>query len=124
MPSRRTAILGALATGFASAAKAQTSPAGTAGGNAGSQTVLQLQRRSIEVNGKPASVFGIRQPDGTFGIATDVGTPFRVRVENQIDEPSLIHWHGLTPPAHCRWARNLPAPTPDLPAMGGATAPQ
>jgi FtsP/CotA-like multicopper oxidase with cupredoxin domain len=90
--------MGALATGFASAAKAQTSPAGTAGGNTGSQTVLQLQRRSIEVNGKPASVFGIRQPDGTFGIATDVGRPFRVRVENQIDEPSLIHWHGLTPP--------------------------
>lgn len=98
MPSRRTVIMGALATGFASAAKAQTSPAGTAGGSTGSQTVLQLQRRSIEVNGKPASVFGIRQPDGTFGIVTDVGKPFRVRVENQIDEPSLIHWHGLTPP--------------------------
>ncbi|MGH6813098.1 MAG: multicopper oxidase family protein, partial [Methylocella sp.] len=24
--------------------------------------------------------------------------PFRVRVENHIEEPSLIHWHGLTPP--------------------------
>ena len=40
----------------------------------------------------------IRQPDGTFGITTDVGKPFRVRVENHIEEPSLIHWHGLTPP--------------------------
>ena len=27
-----------------------------------------------------------------------VNTPFRVRVENHIDEPSLLHWHGLTPP--------------------------
>jgi FtsP/CotA-like multicopper oxidase with cupredoxin domain len=27
-----------------------------------------------------------------------VGEPFRVRVENGIGEPSLIHWHGLTPP--------------------------
>ena len=61
-------------------------------------TVLRLQRRTIEVNGKPAAVFGIRQPDGTFGLVTEVGKPFRVRVENQIDEPSLIHWHGLTPP--------------------------
>jgi FtsP/CotA-like multicopper oxidase with cupredoxin domain len=29
---------------------------------------------------------------------TDVGKPFRVLVENHIEEPSLIHWHGLTPP--------------------------
>jgi len=61
-------------------------------------TMLRLARRSIDVNGKPASVLGIRQPDGTFGITTDVGTPFRVRVENGIDEPSLIHWHGMAPP--------------------------
>jgi hypothetical protein len=33
-----------------------------------------LQRRSIEVNGTPASVFGIRQPNGTFGIRTDCGS--------------------------------------------------
>ena len=62
------------------------------------RTILQLQRRNFVVNGGPASVYGIRQPDGTFGITTGVGKPFRVRVENGIDEPSLIHWHGLTPP--------------------------
>jgi FtsP/CotA-like multicopper oxidase with cupredoxin domain len=52
-----------------------------------------------------------------------VGSPFRVRVENRIDEPSLIHWHGLTPPwqqdgvpaspaAHTAWGQRrlrLPA---------------
>jgi FtsP/CotA-like multicopper oxidase with cupredoxin domain len=61
-------------------------------------TILQLQRRNIEVNGKSASVYGIRQPNGTFGITTSVGERFRVRVENQIDASSLIHWHGLAPP--------------------------
>jgi len=61
-------------------------------------TVLRIERRSIEVNGKPASVLGVRQPDGTFGIRTEVGERFRVRLENRIEEPSLIHWHGLTPP--------------------------
>jgi FtsP/CotA-like multicopper oxidase with cupredoxin domain len=61
-------------------------------------TTLRLERRDIEVNGKAASVYGIRQPNGTFGVTTDVGKPFRVRVENGIGEPSLIHWHGLTPP--------------------------
>jgi FtsP/CotA-like multicopper oxidase with cupredoxin domain len=61
-------------------------------------TILKLQRRDIEVNGKPASVFGIRQPDGAYGLITEVGKSFRVRVENNIDQPSLVHWHGLAPP--------------------------
>jgi FtsP/CotA-like multicopper oxidase with cupredoxin domain len=61
-------------------------------------TVLRIERRSIEVNGRPASVLGVRQPDGTLGIRTEVGKRFRVRLENKIEEPSLIHWHGLTPP--------------------------
>jgi FtsP/CotA-like multicopper oxidase with cupredoxin domain len=60
--------------------------------------VLRIERRDIEVNGKIASMLRIRQPDGTIGITTEVGKPFRVRVENHIEEPSLIHWHGLTPP--------------------------
>ena len=98
MPSRRAAMIGALAAGFVPAARAKTPPAGSPGTSPAPRTILQLQRRSIEVNGKAASVFGIRQPDGTFGITTTVGEPFHVRVENKIDEPSLIHWHGLTPP--------------------------
>ena len=65
---------------------------------AAAPTILRLERRDIEVNGKTASVYGIRQPNGTFGITTEVGKPFRVRVENGIGEPSLIHWRGPTPP--------------------------
>ncbi len=91
MLSRRAILAGGAAALAASplAARAQTSPP---------PTILRLQRRDIEVNGRTASVFGIRQQDGTFGLTTDVGKPFRVRVENGIAEPSLIHWHGLTPP--------------------------
>jgi FtsP/CotA-like multicopper oxidase with cupredoxin domain len=101
MLSRRAVIMSAVAApaGFRRIELAQNPPpAAVPEGSAVPRTVLQLQRRNIEVNGKPASVFGIRRPDGTFGITTDVGKPFRVRVENGIDEPSLIHWHGLTPP--------------------------
>jgi FtsP/CotA-like multicopper oxidase with cupredoxin domain len=90
MLSRRNFLVASMAVGVASRVRAQTSDA--------APTVLRLERRDIEVNGKSASVFCIRQPDGTFGIITDVGKPFRVRVENHIGEPSLIHWHGLTPP--------------------------
>jgi FtsP/CotA-like multicopper oxidase with cupredoxin domain len=99
-------------------AEAQNPPAGGSGGDAVTRTIFRLQRRTIEVNGKPASVYGIRQPDGTFGLTTDVGKPFRVRVENQIDEPSLIHWHGLTPP----WQQDgVPGVSgPPIPAGGSA----
>jgi FtsP/CotA-like multicopper oxidase with cupredoxin domain len=88
--SRRGFLAASIVVGVASRVRAQTGDA--------APTVLRLERRDIEVNGKSASVFCIRQPDGTFGITTDVSKPFRVRVENHIDEPSLIHWHGLTPP--------------------------
>jgi len=98
MLSRRSAMLSALACVTASHRSwAQPAPA-SAGEEAGPVTVLRVQRRSIEVNGKPASVLGIRQPDGTPGLTTDVGKQFRVRVENELDVPTLIHWHGLTPP--------------------------
>src|SRR5262245_49664491 len=91
MLSRRAFVLSAVAASTAATfARAQTGSA--------PPTVLRLERRTIEVNGKAASVFGIRRGDGTFGIRTQVGRPFRVRVQNMIDEPSLIHWHGLTPP--------------------------
>ena len=100
MLSRRAVIMGGLAASASlrPIALAQNPPAGGPDVNTPPRTLLQLQRRNIVVNGKPASVYGIRQPDGTSGITTDVGKSFRVRVENKIDEPSLIHWHGLTPP--------------------------
>lgn len=90
MLSRRAFVAGSIAVGVASRVRGQTGDA--------APTVLRLEHLDIEVNGKSASVFCIRQPGGTFGITTDAGKPFRVRVENHIEEPSLIHWHGLTPP--------------------------
>ena len=110
LPSRRSILLsGLVAAAFGPRSSgAQTEPA----------TVLQLQRRSIEVAGKTASVFAIRQPDGTDGITTEVGKVFRVRVDNQIGEPSLVHWHGLAPP----WQQDgVPGISgPPIPAGGSA----
>jgi FtsP/CotA-like multicopper oxidase with cupredoxin domain len=99
MLSRRTFFLSAVAASAAATlARAQTVPRANGDPSSSPQTVLRLERRTIEVNGKLASVFGITQPDGTFGIRTRSGARFNVRVENRINEPSLIHWHGLTPP--------------------------
>jgi len=93
--SRRAFLVSAAAASTALPQLARSQTGSVAGG---APTLLRLQRRTIEVNGKAASVYGIRQPDGPFGIRTQVGKRFRVRVENNIGEPSLIHWHGLTPP--------------------------
>ena len=91
MPSRRSLLLGALT------AMSVTPPAAFAQQKPPPVT-LRVARRTIEVNGRSASVIGIRQPNGTFGLTTAVGQPFRVTLRNDLDEPTLIHWHGLTPP--------------------------
>ncbi|WP_011583190.1 MULTISPECIES: multicopper oxidase family protein [Chelativorans] len=59
---------------------------------------LAIASRTIEVNGRAARVFGLLQPDGKQGIELDAGSSFDVELTNEIDEPTMIHWHGLTPP--------------------------
>ncbi len=61
-------------------------------------SVIRAQSRTIEVNGRAASVLGLLQPDGSHGITLEAGQDFTVRLENALDAPTLIHWHGLTPP--------------------------
>lgn len=61
-------------------------------------TPLAIRRRVIEVNREPASVFAIVRPDGKPGIALEPGERFRVTLENRAGLPTLIHWHGQTPP--------------------------
>ncbi len=65
---------------------------------AASPVTLTAGTRTLEVNGRAASVFGITQPDGTHGLVTEVGTPFRVTLRNDAGTETLIHWHGLIPP--------------------------
>ena len=62
------------------------------------QVVLRVERRVIEISNRPASVFGILQPDGTQGLTLDPGTRFAADLENRTGESTLIHWHGQTPP--------------------------
>lgn len=61
-------------------------------------TILRIGKRTLDVNGKPATVFGILGRNGVPGLVTDADR-FRVRLENRAGEATLIHWHGQTPPA-------------------------
>jgi FtsP/CotA-like multicopper oxidase with cupredoxin domain len=61
-------------------------------------TRLAIGRRMIEVNGRSASVFGIRQPDGTPGITLGPDDLFRVDLVNDAGEDLIVHWHGQKAP--------------------------
>lgn len=60
--------------------------------------VITAAKRVIEVKGKAANVFGLNQADGRSGLVMNAGENFRVQLKNLIGEPTVIHWHGLTPP--------------------------
>lgn len=83
----RRAILGGIA------ATAMARPA-----LASAKTVLRVESRVLEVNGKPAKVWSIVNTQGGIGHSLAVNESFSVRLENAIDQETLVHWHGLTPP--------------------------
>jgi FtsP/CotA-like multicopper oxidase with cupredoxin domain len=93
--NRRTFLKGTAA----GAAALSFSPSLTLSALAGAQPrVLSIVRRTIEVNGRAASVFGLQQPDGKPGARFRAGETFDVTLRNQTTEPTIVHWHGLTPP--------------------------
>ena len=65
---------------------------------AGGQKTLRLQSRVVEVGGKAATRYGVSQPSGDWGLTLDEGETFDVRLENNLDVLSGLHWHGLNPP--------------------------
>jgi len=59
---------------------------------------LEAAMRTLEINGKSASVMGLRQPGGDQGLSLRVNQPFDVTLQNNLAVPTAIHWHGLHPP--------------------------
>ncbi|MDE2006437.1 MAG: multicopper oxidase domain-containing protein, partial [Rhodospirillales bacterium] len=86
--SRRAVLAGGAAFGLA------PMPAGAAP----AAIPLTVSRRSLEVNGKPASVFAIERPGGAPGVVLEPGERFAADLRNRCGEETIIHWHGQTPP--------------------------
>ncbi|MBS1165864.1 MAG: copA 1 [Proteobacteria bacterium] len=59
---------------------------------------LTLASRTLDVNGRAATVYSLTGPDGKPGLSFDAGTDFDVALANTLGEDTIIHWHGLTPP--------------------------
>ena len=62
------------------------------------QTQLTVDTRVIEVKGKAAKVFSLDAAGGKQGFNFDAGQSLRLRLTNRLSEPTLVHWHGQTPP--------------------------
>jgi FtsP/CotA-like multicopper oxidase with cupredoxin domain len=95
-----TSAVGATAALAGAAAWGASSLPATGSGNSGGvRRRLLVETRSIEVNGRAATMFGLRQPDGTRGLLLDPGERFLVDLDNGQSEPTIVHWHGQSPPS-------------------------
>ncbi len=59
---------------------------------------LTIASRVLDVKGKAAKVFGIFDANGRPGINMVSNGFFAANLTNQLNEETLVHWHGLTPP--------------------------
>lgn len=103
-----TLMTGAVAVGAGSFIRPTAGLAQTPEG--ATPTSLSIVSRSIEVKGKDARVFGLLQPDGTHGLRLQAGSQFDVQLANELDDPTIIHWHGLTPPWNLDGVADNPLP--------------
>ena len=59
---------------------------------------LRVTEQTIQVNGQPATIYSLVQPDGTWGVRLNKGDEFNLELENGLPVPTSIHWHGLILP--------------------------
>ena len=79
-------------------------------------SVLTVDSRSLDINGKAARVFGLIGPNGQHGLSFVEGQQFSVSLVNKLSDPTIVHWHGLRPPYEQDGVQN--APLPMVPAGG------
>ena len=55
-------------------------------------TTLRVGTRVIDVNGRPATVFGLTQPDGSHGLITEAGRRFYGFSQDAVVEARKVVW--------------------------------
>ena len=101
-----------LTTGIAAAAAS-----GTAAFGQSAAQKLTATTRSLDVNGKAARVYGLIGPGGKPGVTLGPGERFRVELVNATEVPTIVHWHGQTPP----WKEDG-FPWPQTPSLAAGTS--
>jgi len=70
---------------------------------------LSAATRTLDIDGRAATVFGLAGPWGQ-GLVLDPGQRFRVDLTNDLDVGTIIHWHGQIPPNAQDGVPDMPMP--------------
>ena len=70
--------------------------------------ILRASTRTLDIGGRAVSVKGILDDNGRSGLVLNPGEAFRVDLVNELDTPTILHWHGQIPP-------NVQDGVPDMP---------
>ena len=71
---------------------------------------LRATTRTLDINGRAASVYGLENAAGGQGLILDPGQRFAVDLTNDLDVETIIHWHGQIPPNAQDGVPGLPMP--------------
>lgn len=66
--------------------------------------------RTLDINGRAATAFGLKNSAVGQGLILDPGERFRVALTNRLDAPTIIHWHGQIPPNEQDGVPDAPMP--------------
>ncbi len=94
------------------AAALAASPAliGTAFAQGTKGMTLRATTRTLDINGRAATVYGLENAAGGQGLILDPGQRFAVDLTNDLDVETIIHWHGQIPPNAQDGVPGLPMP--------------
>ena len=72
--------------------------------------LLTATSRTLDIDGRAATVWGLVNAQGGLGLTLDPGARFRVDLTNALDEDTIIHWHGQIPPNAQDGVPDIPLP--------------
>jgi FtsP/CotA-like multicopper oxidase with cupredoxin domain len=72
--------------------------------------LLRATTRTLDIGGRAVSVKGILNDQGTTGLILNPDEAFRLDLVNELDTPTILHWHGQIPPNAQDGVPDMPKP--------------
>ena len=72
--------------------------------------LLRATTRTLDIGGRAVSVKGILNDQGSTGLILNPDEAFRLDLVNELDTPTILHWHGQIPPNAQDGVPDMPQP--------------
>jgi FtsP/CotA-like multicopper oxidase with cupredoxin domain len=72
--------------------------------------LLRATTRTLDIGRRAVSVKGILNDQGTTGLILNPDETFRLDLVNELDTPTILHWHGQIPPNAQDGVPDMPQP--------------